>query len=625
MHSVVANRFRALGLATPTLRACLSTQYDFQTLFQTNHQQLPRLTIPDINDTVRKYLNSVEHLCESDGEFRRVQSGANDFLSGVGPELQQKLLEKDSAFAGAGEAAPAFYFEKAWDEGYLGARCPNPVNINPFYIIKRNASPDMQGRVDRTAHLVESSVKWQLALLDNKVMPEKSGACIATLGRQMGTARIPEESMDCLKESPSSKHVVFQWQNDFYRVDVVDAQGTLASVNSIKSAIQEITSIRKSDSQGSMVGVLTTSERNSWAKIRKDMVASNPTNAVSLDTIDEALMIIALDDEDLGGLDDVGMAMLTGDGKNRWFDKHQIIVLKDGTVGVNFEHSHSDGTTWNRMIHEVWHDMESKGQTSAYGPLPDVPQHTSPLAVQAVEFALSDSVADEISKCCAEFDKVVRNIDLKMLMFDDFAKPEIKAMKMSPDAVGQMAFQMSYFKLHDKLGPTYESCSTRGFFRGRTETIRACSEDMATFVTAMAKKDSFSKSELCEMMHRAASRHVTLAKEAMMGLGCDRHMMALKIIAEEEGYKMPEIFNDPVYSRSQTFLLSSSNVSSPELDVFGFGAVTGDGYGIGYQILQDVFPICVTSYHDSPSTNTTDFVSTVSQSLHDLRGLAREA
>ena len=37
---------------------------------------------------------------------------------------------------------------------------------------------------------------------------------------------------------------------------------------------------------------------------------------------------------------------------------------------MNFEHSHSDGTTWNRMVHEIWHDMHSNGETSAYGPMP---------------------------------------------------------------------------------------------------------------------------------------------------------------------------------------------------------------------------------------------------------------
>ena len=89
-------------------------------------------------------------------------------------------------------------------------------------------------------------------------------------------------------------------------------------------------------------------------------------------------------------------------------------------------------------------------------------------------------------------------------------------------------------------------------------------------------------------------------------------------------HEIPQIFAEPIYSSSQTFALSSSNVSSPELDVFGFGAVIGDGYGIGYQILDDVFPICVTSYHDSPSTSTTDFVSSVSKNLNTLRDLAAE-
>ena len=79
-----------------------------------------------------------------------------------------------------------------------------------------------------------------------------------------------------------------------------------------------------------------------------------------------------------------------------------------------------------------------------------------------------------------------------------------------------------------------------------------------------------------------------LAKEVVVGNGIDRHLMALKIIAIEEGRvdRIP-IFNNPMYSYSSDFLISSSNVTSPELSIFGFGATSANGYGVGYQILED--------------------------------------
>jgi len=346
----------------------------------------------------------------------------------------------------------------------------------------------------------------------------------------------------------------------------------------------------------------------------------------SLEAIDSALLIIALDDGDTPTLDATSAAMLTGDGTNRWFDKHQAIVLKDGTVGFNFEHSGSDGTTWNRMVHELWHDMNSGGDTSAFGPLP--PTHPEPLpeaadASSAVEKLAWELPAGTDEACAAtidEFASTVGNLDLATSVFDGFGKTTIKQMKMSPDALCQMAFQASFVKMHGHSAPTYESCSTRGFFRGRTETIRTCSGDMHTWAHAF-NDGGASNEEKKALMYTAAGRHVELAKEAMQGLGCDRHMMALKNIATELGMKH-DIFEQPMYAYSQTFLISSSNVTSPELAIFGFGAVTGDGYGIGYQTLQDTIPLCITSYKDSATTDNDAYLATVEDTLRAMRSLA---
>lgn len=41
---------------------------------------------------------------------------------------------------------------------------------------------------------------------------------------------------------------------------------------------------------------------------------------------------------------------------NRWYDKHQIIVTADGTAGINFEHSATDGHTILRFVSDVFAD-----------------------------------------------------------------------------------------------------------------------------------------------------------------------------------------------------------------------------------------------------------------------------
>ena len=49
----------------------------------------------------------------------------------AGPELHKRLIEQDAADARLGKY-PYYFFEKCWDEGYLGMRERNPVNINPY-------------------------------------------------------------------------------------------------------------------------------------------------------------------------------------------------------------------------------------------------------------------------------------------------------------------------------------------------------------------------------------------------------------------------------------------------------------------------------------------------------------
>ena len=594
-----------------------STNYQFDTLFKTNHQDLPRLPIPSLDDTCTRYLRSVKHLCTSGEQYETILNEVNDFNKTVGPDLHQKVLQKDEQFASLGENGPAFYFEEAWDDGYLAARCPNPININPFYILKAHDKPELQNPCTRIAYFIHSAMKWQTSLLSNTLADEPRPACVCNLGKQMGTARIPGVERDNLKETPGSKHVVFESNGGYYKLTVLDSNNNVLDVNDLIQQIENI--VASSSSSDNAIGNFTTMERTKWANTRSHLESISPDNVAALNDIDEALLFINMNMNAGSSMDEKSTDMLLGE--NRWFDKHQVIVHSDGTIGMNFEHSHSDGTTWNRMVHEIWHDMHSNGETSAYGPMPALGNFNG-ASSQLLSFVLDDALKNELSTASSEWLKTCENIDLKSMIFSDYGKTDIKKMKMSPDAVGQIAFQLSYLKMHGKPAPVYESCSTRGYFRGRTETIRSSSDAMYDFTSSMIG-NNVDKVKSREMMYVAANRHVELAKEAVVGNGVDRHLMAMKIVAAEEGTadSIP-IFNNPMYGYSSDFLISSSNVTSPELSIFGFGATSANGYGIGYQILQDTIPICITSYHDAADTNTGDYIETIKESLGEIRELA---
>ena len=96
---------------------------------------------------------------------------------------------------------------------------------------------------------------------------------------------------------------------------------------------------------------------------------------------------------------------------------------------------------------------------------------------------------------------------------------------------------------------------------------------------SVIKNDPIEKQK--ELFKIATDKHIEIAKLALKGLGCDRHFLALSTIAAKEG-KIHPFFKDDLKIRSGTWRISSSNVTTPLYDFFNFGAVCGDGYGLGF-------------------------------------------
>jgi carnitine O-acetyltransferase len=72
-----------------------------------------------------------------------------------------------------------------------------------------------------------------------------------------------------------------------------------------------------------------------------------------------------------------------------------------------------------------------------------------------------------------------------MLDFPHYGKVFIKRCGMVPDFFVQQAIQLAYYRVHKKITATYETGHTRLFFHGRTETIKATTEDSVAFTKAM--------------------------------------------------------------------------------------------------------------------------------------------
>lgn len=77
------------------------------------------------------------------------------------------------------------------------------------------------------------------------------------------------------------------------------------------------------------IGALTSDDRDKWTDAREALLAASPSglNAQSLEAIESAMMVLALDDTRPVTREDISWSCWVGDGRNRFYDKHQRELL----------------------------------------------------------------------------------------------------------------------------------------------------------------------------------------------------------------------------------------------------------------------------------------------------------
>lgn len=118
------------------------------------------------------------------------------------------------------------------------------------------------------------------------------------------------------------------------------------------------------------------------------------------------------------------------------------------------------------------------------------------------------------------------------------------------------------------------------------------------------------------MMQKCIHIHTALTPLFLSpGQGFDRHLFALRYLANTKGQALHSFYEDPSYASINHNILSTSTLSSPAVNLGGFAPVVPDGFGVGYSV-QDKWIGCnVSSY---PTRNAHEFLQCVHKSLEDI-------
>lgn len=210
-----------------------------------------------------------------------------------------------------------------------------------------------------------------------------------------------------------------------------------------------------------------------------------------------------------------------------------------------------------------------------------------------LRFELNADLQKAISDAQTHFSSQIGAHELRVQAYQGYGKGLIKKFKCSPDAYVQMIIQLAYHKFYGKNRPTYESAATRRFQEGRTETCRTVSDESVAFCNAMA--DPNVPAEKCQQLLRdALNAHVKYISDASDGRGVDRHLFGLKKCLKE-GEPLPSLYQDPAFTYSSTWFISSSQLSSEYFNGYGWSQVVDDGWGIAYMINENSLQFNVVS------------------------------
>ncbi|KAL2020144.1 hypothetical protein VTK56DRAFT_8749 [Thermocarpiscus australiensis] len=684
------------------------------------HQdKLPKLPIPDLERTCERYLRALKPL-QSPREHAETRHAVQEFLKSEGPELNEKLKKYAEGRTS--------YIEQFWYDSYLNFDNPVVLNLNPFFLLEDDPTPARNNQVTRAASLVVSALEFVRAVRKEELPPDTvkgTPLCMHQYSRLFGTARVPTDAGCQIEQDPESKHIIVMCHGQFYWFDVLDDNSDLIMTErdiaiNLQTIIDDAAQTPIQEAAKGALGVLSTENRKVWSGLR-DVLTREPgsNNADCLSIVDTALFVVCLDYTEpttaaalcqnmLCGTSEIEKGVQIGTCTNRWYDKLQIIVCKNGSAGINFEHTGVDGHTVLRFASDVYTDTILRFARTINGKAPTLWASTSPdpskrdpesfgdvnTTPHKLEWDMTPELRIAVRFAETRLADLIEQNEFECLDFGAYGKNFITSMGFSPDAFVQMAFQAAYYGLYGRVECTYEPAMTKMYLHGRTEAIRTVSEESVNFVqTFWADNPAEQK---IEALRRACERHVQITKDCAKGEGCDRHLYALfclwqRTVDEDMGYgtssngysspvdgvsdrgsvvgspgrepaylldgeprhissktttttssarqrgdstgsrstrgdnnnhhhhQLPLIFADPGWDKLNTAILSTSNCGNPSLRQFGFGPVSGDGFGIGYIIKDEGISICASSRH----RQTRRFVDTLESYLLEIRRILR--
>ncbi len=327
-----------------------------------SQSNLPRLPIPNVADSLTKFLPTALPLAKSEDEHQTLLEACRIF-----PEqahvYQQRLQQRAAEFGNSS------WLQLWWNQaGYLQVR--DPVVINVSYFFSFLDDPTATSNIQRGASMLWATAQFRQEVVSgsmtSNVIPGRKNQpptplCATAFKYMFHACRIPKEVQDSVRIYDPSQymHAIVARKGHFYAVNLVDVEtGNALPLEVLEQQLAECLQDADARPPAVELGIFTSSNRDDWAKARSELIRMGGTAmSDALEVLESGAILLCMDDQSPVSRAECANSYWHGDhmaGANRWFDKSvQIIVTDNAKAGLTGEHSMMDGMPMISLANHV--------------------------------------------------------------------------------------------------------------------------------------------------------------------------------------------------------------------------------------------------------------------------------
>ncbi|KAF3395631.1 Compactin diketide synthase mokB [Talaromyces pinophilus] len=557
--STEADTNSSVGIPISTLPTSRSRSIESQR--KTLETLLAPLPVPDLTDTLRKFVDSRKAMASPE-ELEEVALAVEEFKAS-GSALQKKLQENPFG----NEKRLQFY------DNYIHLDRREALQDHAlFYLGHLTDGAPVHTQAERAAIITISALSFKKQL-QNGTLEQNSlngvPLCTETLQWIFHTVQVPTEGGDKVRKYPPSNNIVVMRRGHFFQVTVQEQDG----VAELAALFNQL--IALSEQPVPPVSVLTSKERDDWAALRLQLMAST-SNVPTIEAIESAAFIVCLDDTAPVTASERCTSILVNDRHftNRWLDKMlEFTVAANGVSALVGENSKLDGLSV-KQLHEMITDEIMDYRT----PTPPVEKLEISSRVREIKFEIPSVILDTIQTQTTTNLSHYKTIGAYRENYAALNRSFLGKHQLRSKGTVLIAILFATRLFYGYFQPVWETITVAKFSKGRIDWLQSLTPDIALWIESAIQymNDRTKRNDalkLATSLRDAVNGHTQALREVADGRGYVEHLYSLLGVAmtesQQEGkaLELPPLFK----STSWTFADRHATPKMAKTDCLGSG------------------------------------------------------